>query len=283
MNLFWLGRSPLIKGKRYKLKIGSARVAVQLTQVLNVLDAFDMAGVTAKEQVDRHDVAEAVLETAKPVAFDLVTDLRATGRFVLVDQYEIAGAGILLEALPGERTVLREHVNRRESSWETSAIKPFQRAERNHHRSKFIVVAGPSDAQCRDLGQTLERLLFKEGYQAYFLGPASQEEGLDSDVWDAFEKGEERLRRLGELARILTDAGLLFISTLPGLDADDLAVLWELSSPGEILVLSLGGNASLKGTDTHTLALDPATPPGQAAELVLRRLEQDWVIPDVVI
>lgn len=77
--------------------------------------------------------------------------------------------------------------------------------------------------------------------------------------------------------------GLIFISTLPGLDADDLAVLSELSSPGEILVLSLGGDTSRKGTDNHTLEIDPASPPGQAAELVLKRLGQDWVIPDVVI
>lgn len=112
VNLFWLGRSPLIKGKRYKLKIGTARVSVQLIKVLNVLDASDLTTVKTKEQVDRHDVAEAVLETAKPVAFDLVSDLRHTGRFVLVDQYKIAGAGILLESLPGERQALREHVNR---------------------------------------------------------------------------------------------------------------------------------------------------------------------------
>ena len=45
----------------------------------------------------RHDVADLVLETRQPVAFDLIADSEATGRFVIVDGYDVAGGGIIVE------------------------------------------------------------------------------------------------------------------------------------------------------------------------------------------
>ncbi|MBM4320748.1 MAG: pyridoxal-phosphate dependent enzyme, partial [Deltaproteobacteria bacterium] len=95
-SVFWMGRAPFLKGKRYVLKLASARVPVQLREVIGVLDAAELVCLTNKE-ADRHDVAEVVLETERPLAFDLGCEVRETGRFVLVDDREIAGAGIVLE------------------------------------------------------------------------------------------------------------------------------------------------------------------------------------------
>ncbi|MEI8121497.1 MAG: GTP-binding protein [bacterium] len=96
VNLFWMNRAPMICGKTYKLKLGALRSTVKLVEILAVLDAAEIGVDSAKEQVDRHDVAEVILETPKPVAFDLISDIEQTGRLVIVDNFEIAGAGIIL-------------------------------------------------------------------------------------------------------------------------------------------------------------------------------------------
>ena len=91
VNLFWLGRKPLIQNKRYKLKIGTAQVSVYLKEIHTVLDASELNSAEKKSQVNRHDVAELTFQTLKPIAFDLVHHNEHTSRFVIVDDYEIAG------------------------------------------------------------------------------------------------------------------------------------------------------------------------------------------------
>ena len=75
------------------MKLATARASVRLAEIIRVLDAAELSATRNKTQVDRHEVAECILETTKPVAFDLFQDIEATGRFVLVDNYEIAGGG----------------------------------------------------------------------------------------------------------------------------------------------------------------------------------------------
>ena len=118
-NLFWLDRNPLVRGRRYLLKLATTRVTVHVKEIVQVLDADTLERTGAKQHVGRHEVAECVLETHKPIAFDLGLDaeLVATGRFVLVDQYEIAGGGIITQFVSDLSESLREHVRRRYYAW----------------------------------------------------------------------------------------------------------------------------------------------------------------------
>jgi len=88
---------PMIMGKRYKLKLHAARAAY-LTAVHTVIDASDLTTVANRRQIERHDVAHVTLETLKPVACDPALDIPQTGRFVIIDDYEIAGGGVILTA-----------------------------------------------------------------------------------------------------------------------------------------------------------------------------------------
>ncbi|HEY0351900.1 MAG TPA: GTP-binding protein, partial [Gemmatimonadales bacterium] len=95
VSLFWLGKQPLITGRDYILKLGSARVRARLESVERVIDASDLELTEHKPRVDRHDVADCILRLKTPVALDLVDELAGTSRFVLVDDYEISGGGIV--------------------------------------------------------------------------------------------------------------------------------------------------------------------------------------------
>ncbi len=275
-NLFWMGHAPMIKGRNYKLKLGAARVPVKLAEVLTVLDASELSTVQNKQQIDRHDVAECVLETAKPVAFDVAGEIERTGRLVIVDNYEIAGAGIILAPITDEETTLKAHIRQREAMWRPSAISRELRTSAYRHGAKFIVVTGESAEAGERVAAALEKDLFAGDFKAYYLGVSNVARGLDADLGAVTEIDDEQIRRIGELARIMTDAGLIFITSLPGIDEHDLRTLELLNQPHEILVVNIGEN---RFTDyTPHLSLPAGLRDEVAAERVMHLLADKDVI-----
>ena len=243
VNIFWVGRAPMIMQKEYKLKIGSARASVKLAEICNTLDASDLSYSKNKHQLDCRDVGECILETSRPIAFDPAAASEATGRFVIVDNYEIAGGGIVIENLSTDETLLQRHIRERENNWEKGLIKSEQREQANRHRAKFIVFTGVPGTGKRSIAKALEQGLFSNRLNAYYLGVANIDRGLDADLGYHVDNAGERLRRIGELARILTDAGLIFITTIDDADDYDIEILKQLNEPSDILVVNLGENS----------------------------------------
>ena len=242
VNIFWLGRVPMIRQKEYKLKLGSARATVRLAEICNTLDASDLTLSRSKQQIDCRDVSECILETTRPIAFDTTVVSEATGRFVIVDNYEIAGGGSVVENLSAGETLLQKHIKDREHNWEAGLVHAEQRAVANHHRAKFIVFSGAPGTGKRVVAKALEQGLFHNGMNVYYLGVATIDRGLDADLGSHTDSAGERLRRIGELARILTDAGLIFITTIDDADDYDIETLKLLNEPNDILVVNMGEN-----------------------------------------
>ncbi|MCX6179695.1 MAG: GTP-binding protein [Chlorobiales bacterium] len=242
VNIFWVGRAPMIMQKEYKLKIGSARASVKLAEICNTLDASDLSYSKNKHQLDCRDVGECILETSRPIAFDPAAASENTGRFVIVDNYEIAGGGIVIENLSADETLLQRHIRERENNWEKGLIKTEEREDANGHRAKFIVFTGVPGTGKRSIAKALEQGLFDNSLNAYYLGVANIDRGLDADLGYSVDNAGERLRRIGELARIITDAGLIFITTIDDADDYDIETLKLLNEPSDILVVNLGEN-----------------------------------------
>ncbi len=243
VNIFWVGHVPLIKNRNYKLKIGTMRIAVKLVEILNIIDAAELNIDTFKDQVERHDVAECILETAKPIAFDAISDIELTGRFVIVDNCEISGGGIILEGVPDGDNSLMEHIRDREYLWEKGLIPAAGREEVYGHKSKFIVITSGSEENekaIRDIGKHLEDRLFKRNYKAYYLGVSSLLNGLAAESSPDFQARDSQIRQIGELARIFTDAGQIFITSVFDLDDYEAEKLKLLNQPNEIIIVNVG-------------------------------------------
>jgi bifunctional enzyme CysN/CysC len=277
-NVFWMGKAPLIRGKQYKLKLATLRAPVRLVEIVSVLDASELSSEKGRQQVERHEVADCIFESTRPITFDLSQNIEATGRFVLVDNYEIAGGGIVTGDAATSDSVLQEHIRQREAAWEHSAIKTEARATCYGHRSKFVVVTGGWDAANKAVAQALEKSLFEQSYFAYYLGMANLERGLDSDVLDPFEQREERIRRLGELARILTDSGQIFITTITDIDAYDVDRLSALNAPNELLLVVVG-SAEYEGVRAH-VQVPENEPLSKSVERVRAVMRAQEIIPD---
>ncbi len=179
---------------------------------------------------------------------------------------------------PPPTSSLQEHIREREAGWEPSAIPPAIRADRYGHRSKFVVVTGISETANKAIAQALEKRLFDEANIAYYLGFANIDRGLDTDVLDAFDLREERVRRLGELARILTDSGQIFITTISDVDRDDFERLKTLNAPNEILFIVVGA-ADYQDVHAHIQISDGEDVPS-AVDRVCAYLREQEIISD---
>ncbi len=280
-TLFWMGRAPLVKNRNYLLKIGAAKVNAQLAEINNVLDASELSSIAGKQQIDRHDVAECVIETSRPIAFDRRNDLEATGRFVLVDDHEIAGCGIVLEPVSEDQSLIKQQVNRREFNWEKGSIAPADREARFQHQGKFIIFNGPYGCGKRELARRVERHLFQRGCQTYYFGIANLFETLDRDDQSQNILRDENIGKLGELAHVMTDAGLLFITTIAGVDDHDLEKLKLLNKPHELFVVNIGENEISRYPVAVALSEQPDLE--KAVDQIVEALTERKVIIDFVI
>ncbi len=98
-NLFWLGNRHLTTARTYTLKLATQELECRVAAINNVIDTSSLAsiGSTSKE-VARNEVATVTFDLKKPVAFDVFSDVVETGRFVLVDEHDVAGGGIITQA-----------------------------------------------------------------------------------------------------------------------------------------------------------------------------------------
>ncbi len=225
ITIFWLGKDPFSKKKDYVLKLGSAKVAISIENIIRVINASDLYADENKDKVDRHEVAECIIKCNRAVAFDSAQDCALTGRFVIVDNYEICGGGIIREALEDKQTWIRDKVFIRDYKWEKSTISFEMRAERYNQKSTLLIITGQKNSGKKPLAKALEGRLFSEGKIVYFLGIGNVLYGLDADIKNVGNNRDEHIRRLSEVANILLDAGVILIITAIELTQDDLEVI----------------------------------------------------------
>jgi bifunctional enzyme CysN/CysC len=239
-SVFWLGKNPLVPNKDYLLRLGTARVTMQVEQVHRVIDASDLSPLGDKSSIDRNEVAECTLRLNRAIAFDLASDVSTTGRFAIVDDHEIRGGGLVRGALPDAHAWVREKVLIRNYRWEPSFIPTERRALRHGQRPTLLLITGPPTTDRKALARALELHLFDEGRSVYFLGIGNVLYGVDADIARAPEYRREHMRRLAEIANLMLDAGSILIVTAIELTQEDLELIMTTVDPGSIETVWVG-------------------------------------------
>jgi bifunctional enzyme CysN/CysC len=282
VSLFWLGKKPLELNGEYVFKLATARVKAQVETIHQVIDAgeLDQSGSgsaieTAEiKQIERHRVAECTLVLNKAIAFDLTGDLKDTSRFVIIDQYEICGGGIVLESLEDSTSWARDLTRVRNFKWIQSQLTAEERAEQYNQRASLVVITGERGMGRKRIANQLEASLFASGKLVYYLGIGSVIHGVDADIpeQERATYRQEHIRRLAEVAHILLDAGLILIVTAIELTQNDLDLIKTVVEGGALQVVWVGDQI------TTDLRCDMKVPGGEqieASAAQIKRLLQD--------
>ena len=233
-RVFWMGKKPFAKGKKYKLKLATQEVPCEIETIEKVIDASTLDAITrpdASSAIGRFEVGEIILKTKRPVAFDVISDIVPMGRFVIVDHHDVCGGGIVVESNYPRRSVSGDP----RSATVSSRVTAQQRAALNGHAGSVIWLTGKSAADLSAVAAELERELFNLGKHAYFMDEEKISPGLGSDITSSVEDQSENIRRIGEVAKLFADAGVITITAFISPYRSDRDLVRKIVPPGNFV------------------------------------------------
>jgi bifunctional enzyme CysN/CysC len=218
-DVFWLGSAALHAGRRIDVRIGTREAGARIAAIHHVRD-MDSLGEAARDSVGEGEVARVTIRCDAPVAVDDAATLRATGRFVIAEGGLIVGGGTIdATGYPDQRQARGgrgDHVVAVRHQ-----VDAVERARRAGHAGGVVWLTGLSGAGKSTLAMALERRLFDLGWSVYTLDGDNVRRGLNADLGFAPEDRQENIRRIGEVASLFADAGVVCITAFISPYRDD--------------------------------------------------------------
>jgi len=209
-TVFWLGPEALSAGKFYKLKLATQEFPVTVQSVEMAVDPDTLVG-SATEEVGSEMAAEVVLRSRGIVALDEFRGFPHCGRFVLIDGEETVGGGIVsMEGYPDQRQNFG--VKSENLTAVAHRVAAASRVERNGHAGGVLWFTGLSGSGKSTLAMAVEQHLFLKGYHVYVLDGDNVRSGLNANLGFSPDDRAENIRRIGEVAALFADAGILCIT-----------------------------------------------------------------------
>ena len=203
-NIFWMGKTNLQVGQPYKLKLASQEVECVISEATRIIDGSTLEVVgEGRNYIERYDVAEVVVKTRRPVAIDTHDAFPTLGRFVIVDGFDVAGGGIVLDVQA------RHHEN---LFWSEGKIGQDDRERLHGHRGVCIWLTGLSGAGKSSIAVELESQLYARGVNTFILDGDNIRHGLGADLTFSARDRDEHIRRVGEVSKLFVNAGIVVIS-----------------------------------------------------------------------
>ncbi|HBD18910.1 MAG TPA: adenylyl-sulfate kinase [Arenimonas sp.] len=201
-HLLWMGDAPLLPGRPYWLKIGARTLAAQVTEIKHKVDVNTQARLAAKS-LELNEVAYCNLSLDQPIPFEAYAENRTLGGFILIDRQSNAtvGAGTLDFAL---RRAANIH-------WQHLEVDQAARAGIKGQQPRCLWFTGLSGAGKSTVANLVEKQLLAKGYHTYLLDGDNVRHGLNKDLGFTDEDRVENIRRVAEVARLMTDAGLIVL------------------------------------------------------------------------
>lgn len=236
-KLFWLGRQNLEVGRKVKLKLTTQELECHVQSIEKLIDASTLAEIdpSTRPYIARNDVAEVTIRSKSPIAFDNYDRITATGRFVIVDHRQVCGGGVISKGQYPDRRDVMSGIKSRNIFWTESGINRAARERRNKHRGGVIWLTGLSGAGKSTIAAELERELFQMGIHTYILDGDNIRHGLSANLGFSPEDRTENIRRVGEVAKLFADAGVLVITAFISPYRDDRKLARSITSTGDFI------------------------------------------------
>jgi bifunctional enzyme CysN/CysC len=217
-EVFWLGGTPLAAGRELTLQIATRTVGVRVQAIRHRVDVGTLEPQPASSIV-ASEVARITLRSHELVALDDFAALPTMGRFVLRDGFVIVGGGIVdASGYPDQHVARAAAANLTPMQHQ---VTDTERAKRLGHAGAVLWLTGLSGAGKSTLAMALERRLFDAGYASYVLDGDNVRRGLNANLGFSPEDRQENIRRIGEVASLFAEAGLICITAFISPYRDD--------------------------------------------------------------
>ncbi|AFX99493.1 adenylylsulfate kinase [Candidatus Endolissoclinum faulkneri L2] len=209
-RIFWLANTPLELGRYYKLKLTTIERIVEVFKIEKVIDIFDLSEHSGN-QIERNMIGEVVLHTRAMLYLDEFTFNPHLGRFVLFDGYDmVAGGLVFIDKVQELGLISYKSLQQIPSVEDHVTIENRWRA--NGHKSGVLWLTGLSGSGKSTLALELENILFRKGWQVCVLDGDNIRSGLSADLGYSPSDRHENIRRVGEIARLFANSGVLVIT-----------------------------------------------------------------------
>ncbi len=203
-HIIWMDSEPMLPERTYLARFATAHATAQITDLVNRVDVNTLDRLAAKT-LDLNEVGYCKVALDRAVAFDAYDDDRGTGAFVLIDKFTNAtvGAGVIDFALRRASNI----------AWHDMKIDKAARARLNDQQPCVLWFTGLSGSGKSTIADRLEQKLHAMGKRTYVLDGDNVRHGLNKDLGFTDQDRVENIRRVAEVAKLMTDAGLVVLTS----------------------------------------------------------------------
>lgn len=225
-EILWMAEEDMLPGRAYLLKTGSQTTPASITALKHKLNVNSFDREPGKS-LALNEIGVCTLSTARPIAFDPYSDQRETGAFILIDRFtnQTVGAGMIEFSL------------RRASNIHAQAmdVDKTRRAALKGQKPAILWFTGLSGAGKSTIANLVERKLADAGRHTYSLDGDNVRRGLNRDLGFTDVDRVENIRRIGEVARLMVDAGLIVTCSFISPFRSERQMVRELVDGGEFV------------------------------------------------
>ncbi len=202
-TLVWMADSPMLPGRPYWLKIGTQTVIASLQQPKFQINVNTQERLAAKT-LGLNAIGTCNLFTDKPIVFEPYQDNPDLGGFILIDKMTNAtvAAGMLHFALRRTQNI----------HWQALDVSREARAGLKSQKPKILWFTGLSGSGKSTIANLAEKKLHTLGRHTFLLDGDNVRHGLNKDLGFTEADRVENIRRIGEVAKLMTDAGLIVLT-----------------------------------------------------------------------
>jgi bifunctional enzyme CysN/CysC len=209
----WMAEEPLRPGRRYALKHTTRSVRATVQAIHDRVDAETLETLADPAGLGLNDIGRVTLRTSAVIVADPYRENRVTGAFILIDEHtnDTVGAGLVLAArAPGAR----EETAPPDVTWHPSELDRSHRFRALGQAGGTVWLTGLPASGKSTIAAALERRLVESGRAAYLLDGDNVRHGLSDDLGFAPGDRAEHIRRVGHVARLMADAGVVAVVSL---------------------------------------------------------------------
>ena len=221
-----MSEEPLLPGRQYLLKLATQSVPATVHEPKHKL-AIDTLEELAAKTLELNEIGVANIWTGRPIAFEPYEKSRALGGFILIDR--ISGATLAAGLV---NFALRRSENVHEQSLSVTAAR---RAALKQQRPKLLWFTGLSGAGKSTIANLVEAKLHARGRHTFLLDGDNVRLGLNKDLGFTAADRVENIRRAGEAAKLMMDAGLIVLTAFISPFRAERAMVRELVPEGDFV------------------------------------------------